>query len=83
MSEISETQAIEMFLHGLMKSRAAAKQLAVVERGNGWDKVAKNLDMLLETGKKLFSGKPQTRMETLALTSKIEQDNTPAPITMH
>lgn len=68
MSEINERQSLEMFIHGLRKSCSAAKELAVLDKGNGWDKVARNLADLLESGVTLFHSKPQSRLETLALT---------------
>ena len=76
MSEINEKQAIEMFIHGGKKFMDAAKQLARIEKNKGWDKVAKNMEVLLESGRKMFSMKAQTRTETLIMASHVQADST-------
>lgn len=75
MSEIDEKQAIQMFVHGGKKFMDAAKQLAKIEKNHGWDKVAKNMEGLLETGRKLFSMKAQTRTETLIMAGAVQEDS--------
>lgn len=75
MSEINEKQAIEMFVYGGKKFMDAAKQLAKIEKNKGWDDVAKNMGNLLENGRKLFSMRAQSRMETLIMTNAVEADS--------
>ncbi len=76
MSEIDEKQAIEMFVQGGKKFMDAARQLAKIEKNKGWDSVAKNMEGLLESGRKLFAMKAQTRTETLIMASAVQADST-------
>lgn len=76
MSEIDEKQAIAMFIHGGKKFMDVAKQLARIEKNHGWDKIARNMDTLLESSRKLFSMKAQTRTETLIMAGHVQADST-------
>lgn len=76
MSEISEKQAMEMFIHGGKKFMDTAKQLSRLQKDKGWDKVAKNMEVLLASGRKLFSMKAQTRTETLIMAGHVQADST-------
>lgn len=77
MTEINEKQAIEMFIHGGKQFMDAARQLARCQKDHGWDKVAKNMEALLTNGRKMFSMKAQTRVETLILASHAQADSNP------
>ena len=74
MTDISERQTIEYFVNGLKKSQSAAKQLATLNQRSEWNRIASTLDVLLMNAKKLYEGKPQTRLQTLALANKIQAD---------
>jgi len=74
-SEIDEKQAIELFIHGAKKFMDAARRLAKIEKNHGWDKVAKNMEGLLMNSRKLFSMKPQTRLETLIMANHVASDS--------
>ncbi len=76
MSEVDEKQAFQMFVHGGKKFMDSAKQLARIEKNKGWDAVAKNMEDLLENGRKLFSMKAQTRTETLIMAGQVQADST-------
>lgn len=80
MIEISEKQTIEYFVGGLKKAQAAAKQLAVLNQRSAWNRVASTLDVILINAKKLYEGKPQTRLQTLALAHQIQANESKEPL---
>ncbi len=72
MTDISEKQTIEYFLQGAKKAKAAARELASLNKTNAWTAVRSQLGQLEKTALKLFSDKPQTRLQTLSLAAQIE-----------
>lgn len=71
MTDISEQQTMEYFLQGAKKAKAAARELASQNQTNTWTCVRSQLGQLEKHAQKLFTGKPQTRLQTLDLANKI------------
>ncbi len=78
MTDISEKQTIEYFLQGAKKAKAAARELASLNQTNAWTAVRSQLGQLEKTAMKLFTDKPQTRLQTLTMANKILADDTKA-----
>ncbi len=74
MTDISEKQTMEYFLQGAKKAKSAARQLAKLNSTHAWTDVRSQLGQIERTGKKLFTDKPQTRLQTLALANQIAGD---------
>ena len=75
MSELSETQAIEYFLHGLKKAKSAARELASLNTSGSWIKIRSILGQIERNGQKLYESKQASDLQNLALASKIEKAN--------
>lgn len=71
--DINERETIAYIIDGLRKSRAAASDLAVINKSKSWGAVVKTIDGLLFTSQKLYKSKPQTRLQTLAMANKIAE----------
>lgn len=74
MTDINERETIEYFMNGLRKSRAAAKELATLNKKKTWNQIAATIDVLLVNAHKLYNSKPQTRLQTLSLANKIQNE---------
>lgn len=71
MTDLSEKQTMEYFLHGAKKCKSAARELAKLNQTHGWTAVRSQLGQIERTGQKLFTDRPQTRLQTLALANQI------------
>lgn len=72
MTDISEAQTIEYFMQGAKKAKSAARELASFNQSQAWIEIRKQITMLEKNARKLFIGKPQTRLETLTLANQIQ-----------
>lgn len=63
--ELNETEVIERFKEGLLRSAARARELAVVQKSKSWLDVAVMLDQLRENGVEIYNAKPLTRQQVL------------------
>lgn len=75
MTDISEKQTMEYFLGGTKKAKAAARELAALNQTHSWTKVRSQLGQLEKHAATLFTDKPQTRLQTLALADKIQKES--------
>jgi len=74
MTDISEKQTMEYFLSGAKKCKSAARELASQNQTNAWTRVRSQLGQLEKLAQKIFTDKPQTRLQTLTLANKIMSD---------
>lgn len=74
MSELTETQTFEFFLHGAKKAKSAAKELARLNSSGSWIKIRSVLGQIERNGTKLYNAKPQTEIDNLILASGIEKN---------
>lgn len=74
MTDISEKQTIEWFVGGIKKASTSAQQLATINKRGDWLKIVRMLDQISYNAKKMYEGKPQTRLQTLALANHIQTD---------
>ncbi len=72
MTDITEKQTMEYFLSGAKKAKSAARELASLNSTNAWTKVRSQLGQLEKFARKIFTDKPQTRLQTLALANEIQ-----------
>ncbi len=79
MTDISEKQTIEYFIHGIRKAKAAAKELALLNQKGDWIKIRDALDQIEKNAIKMATGKAQTREQTLALAASIDVSAATAP----
>lgn len=75
MTDISEKQTIDYFMQGAKKAKSAARELARLNQTNAWTAIRSQLGLLERNAQKLFTDKPQTRLQTLALASQIQGDS--------
>ena len=71
MTDITEKQTMEYFLQGAKKAKSAARALGLIDQSNAWTRVRSQLAQFEKNAQKLFTSKPQTRTETLAMANKI------------
>ena len=71
MTDITEKQTMEYFLQGAKKAKSAARSLGLIDQSSAWTRVRSQLAQCEKNAQKLFTGKPQTRTETLAMANKI------------
>lgn len=76
MTDISEKQTIEYFLAGAKKAKSSARELASLNSTHSWTKVRSQLGQLEKMAHKIFTDKPQTRLQTLALANEIQGEQT-------
>lgn len=74
MTDLSEKQTIEYFVQGIKKASGAAQKLAAVNQTQAWNDVVRMLDQLAFNAKKMYEGKPQTRLQTLSMAAKVMDD---------
>jgi len=74
MTDINEKETLDYFVSGIKAARSAAKELAILNTGGAWSQIVIGLDQILENAKKLYEGKAQTRLQTLALANQIMGD---------
>lgn len=67
MSEMQSAEIIERYVEGLKRASSRARELGIAQKATEWDKVARNLDMLLKTGVKLFNSRQLSRHDTLKM----------------
>lgn len=72
MSDISEKQTIEFFLAGIKKAKSAARELAKLNSSGSWLSIRSTLGQIEKNGMRIFTDKPQTRLQTLALANQIQ-----------
>lgn len=73
MTDISESQTFEYFLHGAKKAKSAARELATANSTHSWTKIRSIIGQIEQNAQKLYTDKPQTRLETLAMAEKIQE----------
>ncbi len=73
MSDINEKETMQYFMNGMKKARAAAKQLGDLNERSAWGIIGKSLDQIIINAHKLYTSKPQTRLQNLILADKIEK----------
>lgn len=74
MTDISEAQTMEYFLHGIKKAKSAARELAYLNQTKSWTAVRSQLGQIERNAQKIFIDRPQTRLQTLALANQISGD---------
>ena len=74
MTDISEDQTIQYFIQGLKKAKSAARELAKLNQTTSWTKVRSMLGRLEHNAMKLYTDKPQTRLQTLTLANQITEE---------
>ncbi len=74
MTDMTEKETIEYFQRGLKKASSAALQLAKINERAAWHQIVRALDQLAFNGMKYYTGKAQTRLQTLALAAKIQNE---------
>lgn len=75
MTDISEKQTIEYFMQGAKKAKSAARELAGLNSTNSWTKIRSALGQIEKNAMKLYTDKPQTRLQTLALANTLTPEN--------
>lgn len=75
MSEISEKQTLEYFLHGAAKAKSAARELAKLNSSKSWLQIRSTIGQIQKNGEMLFNSKAQTEVDNLILANKIEKTN--------
>ncbi|MES1986876.1 MAG: hypothetical protein V4440_02395 [Pseudomonadota bacterium] len=75
MTDISETQTFEYFLHGVKKAKSAARELSSLNSSNSWTKIRSVLGQIERNGTKLYNAKPQTELANLILADSIEKNS--------
>ena len=75
MTEINEKETWEFFINGARKAQSAALQLANINKKSAWLLIRSNLITIEQNAVKLYTGKAQTRLQTLALATNIEKQN--------
>lgn len=75
MTDISEKQTIEYFMQGAKKSKSAARELAKFNQTHAWTAIRSQIGLLQKQAEKLYTGKPQTRLQTLCLAEQIAGDS--------
>lgn len=75
MTDISEAQTFEYFLHGAKKAKSAARELADFNSSTSWKKIRSILGQIERNGMKLYAAKPQTELGNLLLADRIEKIN--------
>lgn len=75
MTDISEKQTIEYFMHGAKKAKGAARELAKLNQTNAWIAIRNQINLLQKQAEKLYTDKPQSRLQTLALAEQIQGDS--------
>lgn len=83
MTDISEKQTMEYFMNGAKKAKSAARQLATLNQTSAWTAVRTQLGQIEKNAKTLFTDKPQTRLETLALANQIQDASAGKKKTIH
>ncbi len=75
MTDITEAQTMEYFISGAKKAKSAARELASLNETTAWTKVRSQLGQLEKLAQKIFTEKPQTRLQTLTLANQIQADS--------
>lgn len=75
MTDITEKQTIEYFMQGAKKAKSAARELASLNSSGSWIKIRSAIAQIEKTAQKLYTDKPQTQLQTLALANKIEKES--------
>ncbi len=74
MTDISERQTFEYFMHGAKKAKSAARELASLNSSGSWIKIRSALGQIEKNAQKLYESKPQTDLQNLILANKISKD---------
>ncbi len=75
MTDISEKQTIEYFTQGLKKASSAANKAKVAWDGRvPWATIVMAIGQIMYNAKKIYEGKPQTRLETLVLADRAQKE---------
>lgn len=74
MRDITEKENIEYLMHGLRKARSAAKEISELKHDSSWKRVAHTLDTLIVNATRLSEARAMSRLQTLAMANKIEQE---------
>lgn len=75
MTDITEKQTFEYFLGGAKKAKSAARELASLNSSASWVKIRSLLGQMEKNANKLYTDKPQTELQTLALANQIVGDD--------
>lgn len=73
MSDISEKQTFEYFLHGAKKAKSAARELAALNSSKSWISIRSALGQIERNAQKLYDSKPQSQLQNLLLADQIEK----------
>lgn len=73
MTDISEAQTIEYFVNGIRKAKSAARELAKFNSSNSWVQIRATLGQIEKNARKMYTDKPQTRLQTLSLAESISK----------
>lgn len=68
MSEMTSAESIERFSEGMKKAISRARELAAAQRDRNWNKLAFQLQKILDQGIKIFKEKALTEAEVMAMT---------------
>lgn len=72
MTDITEQQTMDYFMEGAKKAKSAARELAELNSPKAWTQVRSTIGQIQKDALKLYTGKPQTRTQTLALAHHIK-----------
>lgn len=73
MTDISEKQTFEYFLHGAKKAKSAARELATLNSSKSWIDIRSALGQIERNAQKLYESKPQSKLQNLILADQIEK----------
>lgn len=74
MAEMEHTESFERFSEGLKKAASRARELGSAQKNRDWNKIAFNLETLIERGKTIYARRALSRDQVLAmLDSKVKK----------
>lgn len=68
MSEMNAVESIERFSEGMKKAASRARELGAAQKDRNWNKLAFQLEKIMDQGMNIFKQKALSESEVMAMT---------------